>query len=78
MVSLLIHELNHPLAAISGYAIGFINMLQNSPVVDNREMSTSMQRIREQAERAGKVIKSVHDFVRRSTAPVKPWPHKPC
>ena len=66
MASLLSHELNQPLAAISSYAIGSINMLQNNSAVDNRDMSTAMQRISEQAERAGKVIKSVHDFVRRS------------
>ncbi len=66
MASLLSHELNQPLAAISSYATGSINMLQNSPAVDSGDMATAMQRISEQAERAGKVIKSVHDFVRRS------------
>jgi two-component system, LuxR family, sensor histidine kinase DctS len=66
MASLLSHELNQPLAAISSYATGSINMLQNNPSVDNRDLTTAMQRISEQAERAGKVIKSVHDFVRRS------------
>ena len=68
MASLLSHELNQPLAAISSYATGSINLLGHGPeaVVEyGAELSQAMHRIAEQAERAGKVIKSVHDFVRR-------------
>ena len=68
MASLLSHELNQPLAAISSYATGSINLLGHGPeavVVYGAELSQAMHRIAEQAERAGKVIKSVHDFVRR-------------
>ena len=76
MASLLSHELNQPLAAISSYATGSLNLLQDeaggggahapaaSPLLDDLQLA--MRRIAEQAERAGKVIKSVHDFVRRS------------
>jgi two-component system, LuxR family, sensor histidine kinase DctS len=67
MASLLSHELNQPLAAISSYATGSINLLkspQASPIA-LPEIELAMPRIAEQAERAGKVIKSVHDFVRR-------------
>ncbi len=80
MASLLSHELNQPLAAISSYASGSINLLQahaasaagSAAIAD---VEVAMRRIAEQAERAGKVIKSVHDFVRRSDkdrAPVAP------
>jgi two-component system, LuxR family, sensor histidine kinase DctS len=64
MASLLSHELNQPLAAISSYATGSLNLLDqpNVPVPDLQE---AVKRIAEQADRAGKVIKSVHDFVRR-------------
>ena len=68
MASLLSHELNQPLAAISSYATGSINLLGHGPeaaVEYGAELSQAMHRIAEQAERAGKVIKSVHDFVRR-------------
>ena len=68
MASLLSHELNQPLAAISGYATGSINLLGQGPaalVEFGADLTLAMQRIAEQAERAGKVIKSVHDFVRR-------------
>ncbi len=80
MASLLSHELNQPLAAISSYATGSLNLLQHaqepatpaghapedgmpSPLAE--DLQIAMRRITEQAERAGKVIRSVHDFVRR-------------
>jgi two-component system sensor histidine kinase DctS len=66
MASLLSHELNQPLAAISSYASGAINLLdQPAGTVAQADLSLAMQRISEQAERAGRVIKSVADFVRR-------------
>ena len=69
MASLLSHELNQPLAAISSYATGSLNLLrhpdngQASPQLSDFQMA--FERISEQASRAGKVINSVHDFVRR-------------
>ncbi len=87
MASLLSHELNQPLAAISSYATGSLNLLSGelqgrtdaaqrgyarleasgSPAMAPlfEDLQLAMRRIAEQAERAGKVIKSVHDFVRR-------------
>ncbi len=66
MASLLSHELNQPLAAISSYATGSLNLLQHDAGLPlSQELQLAMRRIAEQAERAGKVIKSVHDVVRR-------------
>ena len=76
MASLLSHELNQPLAAISSYATGSINLLEAPPAEPAgpaspaqaeqlRDLRMALQHIARQAERAGKVIKSVHDFVRR-------------
>ena len=88
MASLLSHELNQPLAAISSYATGSLNLLKYQseaewpaaewarPAPDalpvaksasdlSSDLQVAMARIAEQAERAGKVIKSVHDFVCR-------------
>jgi len=64
MASLLSHELNQPLAAISSYATGTLNLLQHDRHND-ADVGLAMRRIAEQAERAGRVIKSVHDVVRR-------------
>lgn len=77
MASLLSHELNQPLAAISSYATGSINLLEAAPqdagglaaspaqAEQLRDLRMALTQIARQAERAGKVIKSVHDFVRR-------------
>jgi two-component system sensor histidine kinase DctS len=68
MASLLSHELNQPLAAIASYASGSMNLLEDGAPPDpaDRDMlRQAMARIAEQADRAGRTIKSVHDFVRR-------------
>ncbi len=65
MASLLSHELNQPLAAISSFATGTANMLGSASSLPAADVVHALSRIAEQAERAGKVIKSVHDFVRR-------------
>lgn len=72
MASLLSHELNQPLAAISSYATGSLNLLKDdesaAPTphdVLKADLAGALHRIAEQAERAGKVIKSVNNFVRR-------------
>ncbi len=64
MASLLSHELNQPLAAIASYASGSLNLLDDTDAPPDL-LRQAMQRVSEQAERAGRVIKSVADFVRR-------------
>ena len=79
MASLLSHELNQPLAAIASYAAGSMNLLdadrdRQSPDPETLPLlRQAAQRIAEQAERAGRVIKSVHDFVRRREQPREAW-----
>jgi len=66
MASLLSHELNQPLAAIASYATGTLNLLEGpAHELAPGDLQLAMRRISEQAERAGRVIKSVADFVRR-------------
>ncbi len=67
MASLLSHELNQPLAAIASYAAGSLNLMRDGRAdADSAALlEQATLRIAEQAERAGRVIKSVHDFVRR-------------
>lgn len=79
MASLLSHELTQPLAAIASYASGSLNLLGADPdpdpdagdavhgvaLADQAELALAMRRIAEQADRAGQIIRSVHDFVRR-------------
>ena len=72
MASLLSHELNQPLAAIASYAAGSLNLMAAADSAPDRSdaellglLRQAVGRIAEQAERAGRVIKSVHGFVRR-------------
>jgi two-component system, LuxR family, sensor histidine kinase DctS len=65
MASLLSHELNQPLAAIASYASGSLNLLDAPSQTDAEMLKQALTRIAEQADRAGRTIKSVHDFVRR-------------
>jgi two-component system, LuxR family, sensor histidine kinase DctS len=67
MASLLSHELNQPLAAIASYANGSLNLLKDPDAVPQSmdDVHMALRRIAEQASRAGRVINSVHDFVRR-------------
>jgi two-component system sensor histidine kinase DctS len=66
MASLMSHELNQPLAAIASYATGSLNLLDEpDPQAAVPMLRQALERIAEQAERAGRIIKSVHSFVRR-------------
>jgi PAS domain S-box-containing protein len=65
MASSLAHELNQPLAAISNYAAGCVSRLEGGNY-KNEELLTAMQKAGFQAERAGKIVRRMRDFVRKS------------
>ncbi len=65
MASTLAHELNQPLAAIASYNTGCLNVL-NGGQADPRDIRPALEKIGLQAQRAGKIIRRVHDFVRKS------------
>jgi C4-dicarboxylate-specific signal transduction histidine kinase len=64
MASTLAHELNQPLAAIANYNNGCVRRLHSG---DYREedLLAAMEKSTAQAERAGKIIQRVRDFVRK-------------
>ncbi|THF61833.1 PAS domain S-box protein [Pseudothauera nasutitermitis] len=66
MASTLAHELNQPLAAISSYNSGCIYRLDAGGEIDRAELRDIHARLGRQAQRAGEIIRRVHDFVRRS------------
>lgn len=74
MASLLSHELNQPLAAIASYASGSLNLLRDPDEHTLSLLRDALTRMGEQAERAGRVIKSVHQFVRRREQLREPIP----
>ncbi len=65
--STLAHELNQPLAAISSYAAGAMNMIAAGNI-DPAALTQAMQCAQDQAQRAGQVIRSVHEFVKKREA----------
>lgn len=64
MASSLAHELNQPLAAITSYLTGSMNLLETGAgsASDVRE---ALAKAAAQAQRAGQVIRRVHEFVRK-------------
>ena len=73
MASTLAHELNQPLAAIASYNTGCLNLLER-PGCQPTEIRPALEKIGLQAQRAGKIIRRVHDFVRRSEPKRAPCP----
>ncbi len=69
MSSMLAHELNQPLAAISSYTAGAINVLERTAKagepVNAGMLRHALEQARQQAQRAGQIIRSVHEFVKK-------------
>jgi len=70
--SMLAHELNQPLAAISSYTAGALNVLAragdrapSSPPLDAPMLKRALEQANTQARRAGQIIRSVHEFVKK-------------
>lgn len=71
LASGLAHELNQPLAAIANYASGALNRFE-APGADDagslRVAQDALGRVRDQATRAGAIIKRLRAFVNRRTS----------
>lgn len=71
MASSLAHELNQPLAAISSYTTGSINLIEAGRT-DLPELRGVLAKIREQSQRAGRIIHRIYAFVRRAEPKSEP------
>ncbi|SBT10281.1 C4-dicarboxylate transport sensor protein DctS [Candidatus Propionivibrio aalborgensis] len=71
MASTLAHELNQPLAAITSYNTGCLNKLESGNFSPD-ELKHALGKIAVQAQRAGQIIRRVHDFVRKSEPKLAP------
>lgn len=71
MASSLAHELNQPLAAIAGYNAGCINMLA-SGASSLSDIEEALGKSTEQAQRAGRIIRRIYEFVRRAEPKSEP------
>ncbi|MBV7537439.1 PAS domain S-box protein [Duganella sp. sic0402] len=68
IASMLAHELNQPLAAISSYTTGALNVLDRAPddkPLDRAILKPALEQASAQAQRAGQIIRSVHEFVKK-------------
>jgi two-component system sensor histidine kinase DctS len=69
IASMLAHELNQPLAAISSYTTGALNVLgralDQQQAVDAALLKPALEQASAQAQRAGQIIRSVHEFVKK-------------
>jgi len=69
IASTLAHELNQPLAAISSYTTGALNLLNSSDAqsgaLDLNLLKSALEKAGAQAQRAGQIIRSVHAFVKK-------------
>ncbi|MCE3262970.1 MAG: domain S-box protein [Pseudoduganella sp.] len=63
IASMLAHELNQPLAAISSYTTGALNVLARGG--DPATLKPALEQAGAQAQRAGQIIRSVHEFVKK-------------
>ena len=64
IASSMAHELNQPLAAITSYVTGTLNMMQDGGA-SGAEIRATLEKANLQAQRAGQVIRRVHDYVRK-------------
>jgi two-component system sensor histidine kinase DctS len=69
LASMLAHELNQPLAAISSYTTGALNVMaraeDSGQPLDCGMLKPALQQAGAQAQRAGQIIRSVHEFVKK-------------
>jgi len=66
MTAILVHEINHPLAAISNYIGGL--MLDNDALGPTAELPRVLQLIQDQSLRAGKIMHNLRSFVSPGTS----------
>ncbi|MFW8565904.1 PAS domain S-box protein [Orrella sp. 11846] len=65
MASSLAHELNQPLTAISNYSMGAVAMLKSGQA-DSERLLEALEKAAQQAQRAGKIISRIREFVKRN------------
>ncbi len=65
MASSLAHELNQPLTAITNYSMGAVAMVKAGHT-DLAKLLPALEKAASQAQRAGKIISRIREFVKRS------------
>jgi PAS domain S-box-containing protein len=73
MASSLAHELNQPLTAIANYSEGSLTRLRAGQIVP-ADLLPALERTSSQAQRAGRIIRRIREFVKRSEPRRRPTP----
>jgi two-component system, LuxR family, sensor histidine kinase DctS len=71
IASTLAHELNQPLTAIAGYSAGVLNSMEASVGTDP-VIVRALQRLGEQAQHAGAIVKRIRNFLTRREPELEP------
>jgi len=72
MASSLAHELNQPLTAITNYSMGAVAMVK-AGMNDPDKLLPALEKAATQAQRAGKIISRIREFVKRSEPRRQPF-----
>lgn len=72
MASSLAHELNQPLTAITNYSEGALSRLRSG--AGSSELMAALEKTSTQAQRAGRIIRRIREFVKRSEPRRRPTP----
>ncbi|MDR0577066.1 MAG: PAS domain S-box protein [Candidatus Accumulibacter sp.] len=72
LASTLAHELNQPLAAIASYTAGCLNKLESGDFSLD-EIKAALAKLGAQTQRAGRIVRHVHDFVRKREPKLVPF-----
>jgi len=70
MASSLAHELNQPLSAIASYTAGCRNLIAAG--APQAEIDGALAKCQDQAQRAGRIIRRIYEFVRRHEPKTEP------
>lgn len=70
MASSLAHELNQPLSAIASYTAGSRNLIAAG--APQAEIDAALAKCQDQAQRAGRIIRRIYEFVRRHEPKTEP------
>ncbi len=71
MASMIAHELNQPLSAIASYAAGSLNLLRSGKT-EVEVLAPGLEKLADQVERAGKIIRRIQDFTRKREPSLAP------
>ena len=69
--SILAHEINQPLSAIASYSAGCLNAIRAGRF-NEQQFTDVLSKINYQAQRAGRIVRRIYSYVRRSEAKNEP------